>query len=232
MRANRKKKQNKRKEEPANKKQIQPSHGTIMNRYPEQYSYLKELVAQNETEAEKKIISFGCSTGEEPLTLAQQYFEEPSIKIFGVDVADYAVLEATKKAKQAPEGKITILDGRKVSPRVHGQFDVVLANSVFCIYGKRDVPYKNITYVMDTLPFSLFESMLGDIDSYLKVGGVLTVFNSNYNFLDTRLADRYELIADKKCPKHFVPRIDREKRRFVDVSDHMIDCLFRKVKGR
>jgi len=213
-----------------NKKQIQPSHGTQMNRYPEQYSFLKELVAQNQSEADKKILSFGCATGMEPLTLAQQYFEEPSITIFGVDVADYALSESTKRASEVPEGKITILDGREVSPKVHGPFDAVLGNSVFCIYGKRDVPYQNITYVMEMFPFSVFESMLDEIDLYLKVGGVLTVFNSNYDFMDTHLADRYEPISDKKCPNHFVPRIDQENKKFVDVKDEMMDCLFRKVK--
>ena len=219
-------------EELVNTKQIQPSHGTNMNRYPEQYSFLKELVAHSQIEADKKILSFGCSTGEEPLTLAQQYFEEPSTKVFGVDVADYAVSEAIKKANQAPEGKITILNGREVSPKVYGPFDVVLGNSVFCVFGKKGVPYQNITYVMETFPFSLFESMLDEIDSYLKVGGVLAIFNSNYNFMDTHFADsRYEPIADKKCPNHFVPRIDRENKKFVDVKDEMIDCLFRKVKS-
>lgn len=226
------KQQDEQKEELANRKQVQPSHGTQMNRYPEQYSFLKELVAQNQTQDDKKILSFGCATGEETLTLAQQYFEEPSIKVFGVDVADVAVAEATKKAQLAPEGKITILDGREVSPKDYGPFDAVLGNSVFCIYGKRDVPYKNITYVMETFPFSDFESMLDDIDSYLKVGGVLTVFNSNYNFMDTHLAERYEPIPDKKCPNHFVPRIDRENKKFVDVKDQMMDCLFRKVKSK
>ena len=147
-----------------------------------------------------------------------------------MDVADYALSESTKRASGVPEGKITILDGREVSPKVHGPFDAVLGNSVFCIYGKRDVPYHNITYVMEMFPFSVFESMLDEIDLYLKVGGVLTVFNSNYDFMDTHLADRYEPISDKKCPNHFVPRIDQENKKFVDVKDEMMDCLFRKVK--
>lgn len=220
------------KEELRNKNQIQLSHGTSMNRYPEQYNFLKELVAQNQTDADKKILSFGCATGEETLTLAQHYFLEPSIKVFGVDVADFAVSEASAKAKLAPEGKITILDGRKVSPKDHGPFDVVLGNSVFCIYGIRGVPYKDINYVMKTFPFSVFESMLDEIDSYLKVGGVLSVFNSNYDFMDTHLAERYEPIVGKKCPNHFVPRIDRENKKFVYLKDAMMDCLFRKVKSK
>jgi len=175
-------------------------------------------------------LSFGCSTGEEPLTLAQQYFgEDPSVKIFGVDVADFAISESLKKSQQAPEGKITILDGREVSPKVHGPYDAVLGNSIFCIYGKAGVPFKNVTYVMENFPFSTFESMLEDIDSYLKVDGVLAIHNSNYNFMDTYLADKYEPISDKKCPGHFVPRIDCINKEFIGVENQLMDCLFRKV---
>jgi SAM-dependent methyltransferase len=204
-----------------------------MNRYPQEYSHLKSILEQEHQEANsvKKILSFGCATGDEPLTLAQQYFEDPSVKIFGVDVADYAIEQARMRAKEAPEGKITILDGREVSPKMHGPFEMVLANSVFCIYGYRHVDYKNVTYVMETFPFATFEAMLHDIDSYLKIGGILAIHNSNYNFMDTLLAQsKYEPLSDKTCPDHFVPRIDRNAKQFINVQKLQLNCLYRKTK--
>lgn len=215
-----------------NNVQIQPSHGTAMNRYPEQYTFLRDFLATQETDNQKKkILSFGCSTGEEPLTLATQYFPETNVHIFGVDVADLAIQQATALALHQEAGKITILDGRKVSPAMYGPFDIVTANSVFCIYGFRKVPFQNITYVMETFPFESFQNMLQDIDSYLKIGGILVVFNSNYNFMDTALAQaKYQPIFDKKCPNHFVPRIDRTAKRFINVEKEPIECLYTKVK--
>lgn len=211
--------------------QIQRSHATAMNRYPEEYMHLKAVLEEQSpppSNDERKILSFGCSTGEEPLSLARLYFTSPMVKIFGVDVADKAIDAASEKAKQEPEGKITIIDGRINSPKVYGPFDIVLANSVFCIYGS---PYHNITYVMDHFSYDTFQNMLDEIDSYLKVGGVLAIHNSNYNFMDTKLfAGKYEVIKGMKCPQHFVPRIDLVEKKFVDVGSIEMECLYRKVR--
>jgi hypothetical protein len=213
--------------------QIQPSHGTAMNRYPEEYTNLKAILEQSpptpNNDDERKILSFGCSTGEEPLSLAQLYFPSPSVKIFGVDVADKAIGAASEKAQLEPDGKITIIDGRINSPKAYGPFDIVLANSVFCIYGMRGVPYQDITYVMEHFSFDTFQNMLSEIDSYLKVDGVLAIHNSNYNFMDTQLyVDKYEAIESMKCPNHFVPRIDRLEKKFVDVGNVEMECVYRK----
>jgi SAM-dependent methyltransferase len=205
-----------------------------MNRYPMEYKHLKAILEEQalpKSIKERKILSFGCSTGEEPLSLAQLYFTSPEVKIFGVDVADKAINAAIEKAKQEPEGKITIIDGRVNSPKMYGPFDIVLANSVFCIYGSPGVPYKNITYVMEHFSYDTFQNVLAEINSYLKVGGVLAIHNSNYNFMDTKLyVDKYEVIKGMECPGHFVPRIDLKEKKFVDVGSIEIECLYRKMR--
>jgi|EP00970_Alexandrium_tamarense_P011224 hypothetical protein len=71
--------------------------------------------------------------------------------------------------------------------------------------------------------------MLSEIDSYLKVDGVLAIHNSNHNFMDTQLyVDKYEAIESMKCPNHFVPRIDRLEKKFVDVGNVEMECVYRK----
>ncbi|KAL7562516.1 hypothetical protein ACA910_008224 [Epithemia clementina (nom. ined.)] len=212
--------------------QIQLSHGTQMDRYPDEYNMALDfftVTKVNRKQVRGKILLFGCSTREEPLTLAQKHFVNPNVKVYGVDVADHAVKTAARKAQEAnmlAPGKITTFDGRTTSPLHHGPFDVLFANSIFCIYGYQKVSWRNIDYVMNAFPYEKFELMIQHVDLFLKVGEILAIC-SNYAFIDAVIGKtKYEVLDDKKCSNHFVPCIDLQQKKFVDLSNHPMDCLY------
>ena len=70
--------------------QIQESHVTGMNRYPDEYSFVKNYVDTNWIgKSSVKLLSFGSSTGEEVISLATLYFQSPKYKhiaVYGTDI--------------------------------------------------------------------------------------------------------------------------------------------------
>jgi hypothetical protein len=62
--------------------QIQADQATSLNRYPDVFTAVKQFTEKHMV-IHPKILSFGCSTGQEPVTLATEYF--PNSEIVGLD---------------------------------------------------------------------------------------------------------------------------------------------------
>ncbi|WP_031236118.1 trans-aconitate 2-methyltransferase, partial [Asticcacaulis sp. AC402] len=128
-----------------------------------------------------KVLSFGCSTGEECLDLAEVM---PDGRIYGTDINEKALIKARA---QCPED-ITIFMSAESSLAKHGPFDAIFAMSVFCKWPKTS----DMTDISEVYPFSLFEEGISTLDRHLKPGGVLCLYNSQYMLDDTALAELYQ----------------------------------------
>ena len=207
--------------------QIQDSHVTGMNRYPDEYLSVKTFI-DSQWERWKtgtRILSFGSSTGEKAISLASLYFhgnKYQNVTFYGVDLDEKSVEVARKKVVQmtARESKIVFFNGKGTNIDVHGPYDVIFANNVLCFHG----PFP-IETVVARLPFNDFQKMLTTLDASLKEGGLLAMVNMNYYFEDTELSKRYHPVA--KCQGNFVPRIDRATNTYdeMDRTDWM-DCVW------
>ncbi len=75
--------------------------------------------------------------------------------------------------------------------------------------------------------FDEFSHSLAELDKNLRVGGLLVVYNSNFNVLETATAERYEVVKGYGLWKNgFVHRFDRNHKRDNRV---MADCIYRKL---
>ena len=202
--------------------QIQQSHATSKNRYKEMFAALK--LASN-MKAGHTILSFGCSTGEEAFTLAETYFPGSDNTIYGADT-DTSVLRTASINAESLNVTAHLIFFNPISVAIdrYGPYDIILANSVLC----RHPPPATVLHLMEMFPFEEFERVLSVLDSSLKIGGLLTVFNTNYDFLESSLSVRYESLGEI-CPSHLVPRIDRSQLKLVDMSKLQVDCIFRKL---
>ncbi|MGB9153846.1 MAG: hypothetical protein WCD70_12270 [Alphaproteobacteria bacterium] len=72
----------------------QTDNTTQHNRYPEIFARTAEVFKERGM-VPNRLLSFGCSSGEEVMTLAETYF--PSSQIVGVDVAQSFVDAAQEK---------------------------------------------------------------------------------------------------------------------------------------
>lgn len=238
-------------------KAIQVSHATSSNRYPDEYLAVKSYLKENSRTDDVRLLSFGSSYGNEAISLATLYFNEnegfTNVKIYGFDI-DEETIEAAKRyvieyendemnathfnetdddsLEETPDMQyehlpIQFFDGRTTSLNVDGKYDAIFANSVLCDATSEP---NTIDVVEAHFPFHDFESHLLSLDAVLKEGGLLAITNSNYNFSDSSLADRYEVIA--RCVGNFVPLIDLTRHVFVHRNPNVTDdCVWKKDRG-
>ena len=203
--------------------QIQDSHVTAFNRYPEEYSFAKQYFDDHlSTKTDKKLLSFGASTGEEAITLATKYFIGIEPTVYGVDLDQRSLNKAQQNIahnEDIEDGKITLFNGKDTYITEYGPYDAIFANSVLCFNGKRTKPHD----IVERFSFEKFEGILNYLDSSLNVGGLLSIVNTNYHFSDSDIAKRYKPLT--KCPGNFVKKVDKDTVQFVDADDSL-DCVW------
>lgn len=191
--------------------QNQTSNATCVNRYPEVFSGVAQLV---DTTEELEILSFGCSTGEETVTIRDTF---PNARITGVDVSQDALRSARENyGSHADFFHSSELPGGE-------RFDIVFAMSVLCIY-----PQSKRRNGLKTLyPFERYDETLIGIDALIRPGGLLVIYNSNYRFWDSSIRKKYRYEAREKFETNgFVPKFSKNSIKMKD-SRHT-DVVYRK----
>jgi SAM-dependent methyltransferase len=139
---------------------------TALNRYPEIFA-----AAAAAAPHAKRVLSFGCSTGEECVTLAE-YF--PAAQIVGTDINPLNLLRARKHQNR----RIRFVFARDRILGGFGGFDVVFCMAVLRTPKKRRIG--------QYYPFDRFAERARFLESLVKAGGLLVIHNATYRFSDTR----------------------------------------------
>jgi len=162
----------------------QGSHVTELDRYPALYAGAAAVAEALHGHQPIHILVLGCSTGEEPFTLAQRYFTGASHRLDATDIAA-AALETAMQQRAHPRVRYF----RVGEPDVAGQhcYQLVFANSIFC----RWPASRGVATIAEIYPFAAFEAALSEIDQQLATGGLLALYNANYRLGDTTLAHCY-----------------------------------------
>ncbi|MGB6389902.1 MAG: class I SAM-dependent methyltransferase [Methyloceanibacter sp.] len=181
----------------------QPMSKTALNRYPEIFAAAAAALPNA-----RRILSFGCSSGEECATL-EKYF--PNAEIVGADVN----LLSLAKAMRYWSRKIRFVYATDHTLSRLGGFD-----AVFCMAVLRN-PRKKLN--AGRYPFERFEERARFLETLLRPGGILVIHNSNYRFGDVAHQYAYERIP-------FFARHDRGL--FLPDGITEVDpdsCLFRRL---
>ena len=139
---------------------------TWLNRYPEIFA-----AAAAAAPDARRILSFGCSTGEECVSLAD-YF--PEAQIIGADINPLSLLEARKR--RSDRIRFVYASDRILSG--YGGFD-----AVFCMAVLRSSRRK---LLVGEYPFDRFAERTRFLESLVKPGGLLVIHNTSYRFGDTQ----------------------------------------------
>jgi len=146
--------------------QLQTNNSTFYGRYWNETHLLRRYVPSDQ---DLKILSFGCSTGEE-LVLLKKLF--PAARLFGCE-HDWSNMLA---ARGLVGGEATVFHSDANELVRHGPFDVIVCNSVLMApsVAGADGP--------QGLPYALWTDIVAQLDAVLTPGGILQVINSNFPF--------------------------------------------------
>jgi SAM-dependent methyltransferase len=151
----------------------------MANRYPVLFA---ECTRHCAGLARPKLLSFGCSSGEEVFTLAQYM---PQADIVGVDINDWCLAECRRKDIQH---RHTFHHRRSAEYEREQGFDAIFCLAVFQHSDNRSNADNSVA-VGHT--FEQFEQNILLLDAKLKPGGLFIIEYADFRFTDTACAARY-----------------------------------------
>lgn len=186
----------------------QTTEATCMNRYPSIFSGCKAYFGDQE---EIRILSFGCSTGEEVVTL-RQYF--PKAEIVGAEINKHSLHVCRQRNM---DEKVHFVDSLPEEIQRFAPYDVI-----FCMAVLQRTPGlivdKQITNLEKIYPFEKFESQVTELDGYLKESGLMVIHMSQYDFTDTSVAENYVPYGDYNQDYYGSFVFDKESKRKTVLS--------------
>ncbi|MEP6619276.1 MAG: class I SAM-dependent methyltransferase [bacterium] len=154
---------------------------TRLNRYPTIFSAVRDHFGDG---AGKNILSFGCSTGEEVITL-REYMS--AARIVGAEINPRSLAICRKLGL---DDKISFVrsDAKNISAK--GPYDAIFCMAVL----QRDpqlVVRSNVKSLAKVYTFEKFDRQIAEIDSYIKPGGILILHHAHYLLSDSSVGSRY-----------------------------------------
>ena len=170
---------------------------TAADRYPELFATLAERLPPG-----ARILSFGCSTGEELSSLRRLM---PHARLTGVEINPRARRLAERRVAGDPLVEV-------VASLPDGPFDAILALAVLQREPHR-IADQGIVDLSRTYPFARFDQALAALVDRLAAGGLLAIFHAHYRVEDSSVAG--ELTAIPGTPMIAGPLFDRASRRYA-----------------
>lgn len=182
---------------------------TSEERYPELFDLAAELAPDA-----KRILSFGCSTGEE-LTAIRRRF--PEAEIIGAEINSRSRRIAARRV--ARDNRALVVEPRGID----GRFDVIFALAVL----QRE-PHRIAELAVEDLqryyPFERFDAAVVELVGRLRTGGLLCIFHSQY--LTEHSSAAGALAAIENSPAMPRPVFGRDGHR---LKGAMGSTIFRKI---
>ena len=168
---------------------FQPFNDTRANRYPVIFSFVRSRLGDGD---DIKILSFGCSTGEEVFSL-RDYFPHATIK--GIDINPANIAACRRRSNKIRDGAISFEIASSTMEEADASFD-----AIFCMAVLRhgDLGAPGVTRCDHLLRFEDFAKTVADFKRCLKPGGLLIIHHSNFRLSDTPSAGAFETIMRTK----------------------------------
>jgi SAM-dependent methyltransferase len=172
---------------------------TFMNRYPVIFSACQDYFKEKK---ELRILSYGCSTGEEVLTL-RKYFS--SANIVGAEINKRSLKICQNRTV---DEKISFIYSTQSEIQKNGPYDVIFSMAVL----QREphvITAKGITSLKNIYPFEKFEETIIELDKLVTRGGLLVVHYTQYSLLDTDVAPKYQALGKYNQNDYTEPVFDK-----------------------
>jgi SAM-dependent methyltransferase len=195
----------------------QPYGTTSEDRYPEVFRQVRERVGDG---TNLRILSFGCSTGEEVFSL-RRYF--PEAIIVGLDINPHNIRVCRFRRWRLGDKRMKFAVAGSTAGEASASYDAIFAMAVF---RHGDLTTSPPPPTCDHLiRFADFEQSVTELARTLKPGGLLVIQHAMFRFADTRAAAGFETVLSVKVDEK-VPLYDRDDCILID-ADYP-DVVFRK----
>ncbi len=162
----------------------QPTVVSWPDRYPRIFEACRVLVPDHPG---LRILSFGCASGEEVVTL-RRYF--PTAQIIGCELNPVAL---SRCRKLVLDDGVRFVASEFRDLAALGPFDLV-----FCMAVLQRLPDVVDAYDVQDIstiyPFEQFDQQIAELDAVVRTGGMIVVHHAQYFFRDTSVAWKYDVI--------------------------------------
>jgi len=162
---------------------LQPYRYTLPNRYPWMFEFACSRLRDVST---PRLLSFGCSTGDELVSLRSAF---PEAIIRGLDIAPAAI--AACRTRLASDDRISVAVACDARGEEKDSFGAVFCLAVLC-HG--DLTATGATRSDRLFPFSRFEEAVADLARCVRPGGHLFIQSANFRFSETATASKFDVV--------------------------------------
>lgn len=153
---------------------FQPYATTAFDRYPAIFRFVRDEIGDG---PQRRILSFGCSSGEEVFSL-RRYF--PEAQIVGIDANPYNISVCRRNARQRNDHGVHFRVATTPAAEPDEMYD-----AIFCMAVLRHGLLTTADSRCDhLLRFADFDRITGDLARCLRPGGLLAIRHSNFRFSD------------------------------------------------
>jgi SAM-dependent methyltransferase len=188
---------------------FQPYNHTLPDRYPWLFRFAAERLGHRQN---LRILSFGCSLGEEVFSL-RNYF--PTADIKGIDIDPRNIHHCQMRARADDAQGVTFTTAATTQGEPAASYDAIFCLAVLCL---ADLTISGAHRCDPLLRFDDFERMVADFARCLKPGGLLLLHTANFRFCDTATAPDFETVLEVD-PAQLAPDVlfDRNNKLMRDV---------------
>jgi SAM-dependent methyltransferase len=183
---------------------FQPYPHTLPDRYPWLFDF---AAAALNGVACPRLLSFGCSKGDEVFSLRRRL---PEAVIRGVDIDAANIAACNARARLLGDDRLSFAVASNTRAEPSDHYDAIFCLAVLC-HG--DLTVTGAQRSEPLLRFRDFERAVVDLARCLKPGGLLFLHTTSFRFCDTVLGDGFEVVLEAR-PEQLAPDVlfDREGR--------------------
>jgi SAM-dependent methyltransferase len=168
---------------------FQPFNDTSVDRYPKIFRFVQSTLGAT---SKIRILSYGCSTGEEVFSL-RSYFLYAVIK--GIDINAENIAACRRRLKDKPDAAMSFEFASSIEAEPAAVYDAIFAMAVLR-HGSLGLP--GVTRCDHLIRFDEFARAVDDFKRCLKPGGLLVIRHSNFRLCDAPAGTAFETILRVK----------------------------------
>ncbi|HUE64548.1 MAG TPA: class I SAM-dependent methyltransferase [Rhizomicrobium sp.] len=163
---------------------FQPYHHTLPDRYPWLFRFVAATMGEQK---DCHLLSFGCSRGDELLSL-RRYF--PGAAITGIDYDKTNIARCRARIK---DPLVRLAVSATTEAEAAQSCDAIFCMAVLC-HGQLTISGARRSDPL--LHFADFERTVVDFERCLKPGGLLVLHTTSFRFCDTAVAKKFDVVLE------------------------------------